>query len=81
MFPNSIPVEYVSAQRGDLFVPLKDVAAEFSVCTKTLKAWTRRTELGFPAPVNIRGRWFFPRKNLEEWKAAQSAAAHGRPGK
>jgi hypothetical protein len=80
MFSNTIPVEYVPAARGDTFVPLKDVAAEFSICTKTLKAWTHRPEVGFPPAVNIRGRWFFSRKALEEWKVAAASAAAGRPG-
>lgn len=77
MFSNTSPVDCVPAARGDAFVPFKVIASEFSICTKTLKAWGQRSEVGFPAAVSIRGRWFFSRKAIEEWKkvAAASAAA------
>jgi hypothetical protein len=54
----------------DNLVPDPVVCAEFGVTAMTLWRWTRDPVLGFPPVVNIRGRNFRSRKQLEDFKAS-----------
>jgi hypothetical protein len=69
-----------AAAPTDALVPDPVVWREFGVTSMTLWRWTRDTELGFPAQIQIRGRNFRSRAALEKFKQrmiAQAVAGQG----
>jgi hypothetical protein len=52
----------------DSLVPDPQVCAEFGISSMTLWRWDRDPDLNFPARINIRGRNFRSRKQIEAFK-------------
>ena len=50
-------------------VPNKDTAARYGVTTRTIDRWGNDDELGFPKPIVINGRNYYP-QDLE-WEAGR----------
>ena len=73
----------------DTFVPDPQVWKELGISSMTGWRWQRDPELNFPPRIQIRGRNFRSRKQLERWKAEmlrrsigeRRAAAAGRAEK
>ncbi len=53
----------------DAFVPDPQVWKELGISSMTGWCWQRDPDLNFPPRVQIRGRNFRSRKQLERWKA------------
>jgi predicted DNA-binding transcriptional regulator AlpA len=60
----------MNTNQADL-VPKPSVAREFSVSGRTISRWMEDPNLNFPVPIRLRGRLYFPRTMLEEWKAVR----------
>ncbi|MCS3761656.1 hypothetical protein [Bradyrhizobium centrosematis] len=52
----------------DQFVPDPIVANEFNISLMTLWRWSRDPNLGFPAAIQIRGKNFRSRSEIEAFK-------------
>src|SRR4051812_34176269 len=53
---------------ADEFVPDPQVAKEFNITLMSLWRWTNDPTLGFPPPIQIRGKNFRSRKQIEAFK-------------
>jgi predicted DNA-binding transcriptional regulator AlpA len=53
------------------------LASEFSVCRRTIGRWLEDGALEFPKPVRIKGRLYFSRQKIEEWKSKQAGKTLG----
>jgi hypothetical protein len=53
----------------DTFVPDPKVWRELGISSMTWWRWQRDPEINFPPRIQIRGRNFRSRKQLERWKA------------
>jgi predicted DNA-binding transcriptional regulator AlpA len=56
-------------------IPKPAVAGEFGVSGRTISRWMEDENLGFPPPVRLRGRLYFQRAALEEWKSRRIRAS------
>jgi predicted DNA-binding transcriptional regulator AlpA len=60
-------------------VPAPALAAEIGIHRRSLARWLKDESLGLPEPLKIRGRLFFRREEIENWKAAQIRCARRDP--
>jgi hypothetical protein len=56
-------------------VPAGIVASECHVTRRTVGRWILDPEVGFPSPVEINGRLYFRRPELEGWKTSRAVAS------
>lgn len=56
-------------------IPKPAIARELGVSSRTVSRWMEDENLGFPTPVRLRGRLYFARTALEEWKATRIRAS------
>jgi Helix-turn-helix domain len=56
----------------DPLLPALTVARMCGVVRRTLSRWVADPELGFPAPVLIRDRWYFRRSEIEAFRATRA---------
>lgn len=56
-------------------IPKPAIARELGVSSRTVSRWMEDQNLGFPTPIRLRGRLYFPRTALEEWKALRIRAS------
>ena len=56
-------------------IPKPALARELGVSSRTVSRWMEDQSLNFPAPIRLRGRLYFPRPKLEEWKAERIRSA------
>jgi predicted DNA-binding transcriptional regulator AlpA len=50
-------------------IPKPALARELGVSSRTVSRWMEDQDLNFPPPIRLRGRLYFPRALLEEWKS------------
>ena len=62
-------------QVPDTLVPSPQVEREFGVSSMSIWRWQRNEKLGFPRKIQLNGRNYFSRQQLEEFKARLLAAA------
>jgi predicted DNA-binding transcriptional regulator AlpA len=55
----------------------KDVAKRYGIHVKTLARWVHDERTGFPQPVTIGNRWYFPAASLEAWDARNERISSG----
>jgi predicted DNA-binding transcriptional regulator AlpA len=65
----------------DTFVPDPQVWKELGISSMTGWRWQRDPDLNFPPRIQIRGRNFRSRKQLERWKAEMLRRSIGGLGK
>ena len=46
-------------------IPKRQVAERFACCTKSIDRWTAK--IGFPKPVKINGRDYYPEDLINKW--------------
>jgi hypothetical protein len=63
------PTSAKAPNDADELVPDPQVQREFGIDAMTLYRWTNDPALGFPTKIQIRGRNFRSRKQLEAFKA------------
>lgn len=56
-------------------IPKPAIARELGVSSRTVSRWMDDKNLGFPTPIRLRGRLYFPRTALEEWKTLRIRAS------
>lgn len=56
-------------------IPKPAIARELGVSSRTVSRWMGDKSLGFPTPIRLRNRLYFPRTALEEWKARRIRAS------
>ena len=78
--PSIAPSEDV-ADVTDTFVPDPQVWKELGISSMTGWRWQRDPNLNFPPRIQIRGRNFRSRKQLERWKAEMLRRSIGGLGK
>jgi predicted DNA-binding transcriptional regulator AlpA len=61
-------------QNSDL-IPKPAIARELGVSSRTVSRWMEDKTLGFPVPIRLRGRLYFARLDLENWKTARVRAS------
>jgi hypothetical protein len=59
------------------WVPIRQVAAEFGICVRTVHRWVHTREIGFPRPVFLNKRNYFQRAALDAWKTATAIKVAG----
>jgi predicted DNA-binding transcriptional regulator AlpA len=57
----------------------KQVAGLLGVTTRTVFSWSADPILGFPAPCKINNRRYFPRAEIESWRASRRIGAAPTP--
>jgi predicted DNA-binding transcriptional regulator AlpA len=77
---STTPSENV-ADVTDTFVPDPQVWKELGISSMTGWRWQRDPDLDFPPRIQIRGRNFRSRKQLERWKAEMLRRSIGERGK
>jgi hypothetical protein len=60
-------------------VPNKDVAARYGVTLRTVDNWLADDKLGFPRPIVINGRKFYPEHELDEFDRRATFRGAGAP--
>jgi len=55
------------------FVPAPEVCARYGISQMSLWRWLNDPELGFPRPIQIRRRNFWPLAELVAWERATAA--------
>lgn len=55
------------------------VRARFGISKPTLYRWMNDPEIGFPKPVRIKKRYYFPESVIEAWEAARSNVQRQQP--
>jgi hypothetical protein len=55
-------------------LPTGDVAARYSVTTRSIDRWRKDPELAFPQPIFIRDRKYWSLADLEKWERERTAA-------
>jgi hypothetical protein len=65
----------------DTFVPDPQVWTELGISSMTGWRWQRDPDLNFPPRIQIRGRNFRSRRQLERWKAEMLRRSIGGHGK
>ncbi len=58
---------------GRRYMTEPQVCARYGVVPLTLRRWDQDPELGFPAPVFIRGRKYRDEEEILAWEARQAA--------
>jgi predicted DNA-binding transcriptional regulator AlpA len=58
----------MAKESSEKLVPAMVVAAEFGIVRRTLARWLGYSDLNFPKPNVINGRWYFRRAEIEAWK-------------
>ncbi|MEJ0092586.1 MAG: hypothetical protein WDN46_03880 [Methylocella sp.] len=58
----------LAKDNSEKLVPAMVVAAEFGIVRRTLARWLEYSDLNFPKPNVINGRWYFRRAEIEAWK-------------
>ncbi|MGO9392573.1 helix-turn-helix transcriptional regulator [Rhodoblastus sp.] len=56
-------------------IPKPAIARELGVSSRTVSRWMEDQDLGFPTPIRLRGRLYFLRTALEEWKTLRIRAS------
>ena len=54
-----------SAPTNARLIPKRQVAERFACCTKSIDRWT--VKIGFPKPVKINGRDYYPEDLINKW--------------
>ncbi len=56
-------------------IPKPAIARELGVSSRTVSRWMEDHNLGFPTPIRVRGRLYFTRAALEDWKTRRIRAS------
>jgi predicted DNA-binding transcriptional regulator AlpA len=67
--------EHLMSDTFNTLIPAPAVAAELGINPRTLNRWMRDETLDFPTPLKIKTRNYFPRQELDVWKAARMRAS------
>ena len=49
-------------------LPTRDVAARYSVTTRSIDRWRKNPDLAFPQPIHINDRKYWSLADLEKWE-------------
>jgi hypothetical protein len=58
-----------------MLLPIADVAARYSVCTRTIEKWSATPQLEFPPIVRINTRRYLDSDQLAAWDRRNARAA------
>jgi len=60
-------------------LPTGDVAARYSVTTRSIDRWRKDPELAFPQPIYINDRKYWSLADLEEWERRRATERSSAP--
>jgi hypothetical protein len=58
---------------GEKLMSAREVLDRLGICNRTLTRWSEDESLGFPPPVIIRNRRYWPRQALANWERSLPA--------
>jgi hypothetical protein len=68
----------MSSKESELIPDAVVARQRYGVHPITLTRWDRSAELGFPSPVEINGRFYRRRSELERWERSRVVARAGK---
>ena len=68
----------MSSLTSRTYLPGPKTAHRYGVSDRTIVRWEQDPALGFPQPMHVNGRKFYPLDELEAWERSRAAPSNNK---